>query len=301
MNMEFADTSLQSAVNEGIRILDGKPQDIDCLIMQLTSKKRSYLQHYHNYIEMLYCLDGEVDALIFGNNIRFAAGDLIVINPNEPHAINAHSAQTTYIVVKFLPQILYSVESASASVSYILPFILNRGEKRVYSREEIGDIRAFMQEIISEWQQKQYGSELIIRANIMKVFASVIRFDRQQEEYEELISSELYSAIERAIEYVFAQYATAQARTAAKLCNLSYSYFSRSFKRIVKKSFSEYVNYVRLFEAERMMLTTDKNITQIALDTGFSSTSHFILRFRAYKGVSPKQFRLNGARIEKDS
>ena len=77
----------------------------------------------------------------------------------------------------------------------------------------------------------------------------------------------------------------------ARLCNMSYRYFSRIFKRVMNKSFNDYLNFVRITEAEKLLTATDMNITEIAYATGFSSSSYFIKIFSKYKNVSPSRFR----------
>lgn len=285
-----------SGFDEGIKIIDGVPSAVHCLIMELKkseAKKNKRGAHYHNYIEMLYGVSGEVEAHIFDEVINFKKGDLLVINPREPHTFFAVTDSAQYIVAKFLPEVLYSAENSVSAIKYVLPFLLNSTDKRVFTAEEIGYVGELMEEMMEEWQSKKHGFDLIVRANIIKTFAKVIRFFKSQNTEEQGISYEVYAAVEKALDYVAEEYQTADARTAAEICNLSYSYFSRNFKKVVKRSFSEYVNYIRLIEAERMMFTTDKSITEIAADTGFATTSHFIKRFKEYKNISPKQFRLS--------
>ena len=81
------------------------------------------------------------------------------------------------------------------------------------------------------------------------------------------------------------------AKDMASLCAVSYSYFSRFFKRAMQKTFREYVNVVRISEAEKLLLNTNLNITEIALEVGFSSSSYFIEQFKQIKSISPKRFR----------
>ena len=57
------------------------------------------------------------------------------------------------------------------------------------------------------------------------------------------------------------------------------------------KTFTEYLNYVRITEAEKLLLSTEMNITEVAAETGFSDSSYFIKQFRHFKNVSPKQFK----------
>lgn len=80
-------------------------------------------------------------------------------------------------------------------------------------------------------------------------------------------------------------------RDAAAYCGLSYNHFSASFKKAVGRSFSDYITLLRLSEAEKLLISTEQSITDIALSCGFSSTSHFISRFKAQKGITPGQLR----------
>ncbi len=52
--------------------------------------------------------------------------------------------------------------------------------------------------------------------------------------------------------------------------HVSQTYLSRSIKQLTGMSFTEILNYVRCEEALRLLLETDKSITTIAYDSGFS-------------------------------
>jgi len=77
----------------------------------------------------------------------------------------------------------------------------------------------------------------------------------------------------------------------SKICNLNFSYFSRAFKRIMRKSFKEYMNYFRITKAEKLLISSNLNITEIAQAVGFSTSSYFIEQFKKFNSISPKQFR----------
>ena len=53
----------------------------------------------------------------------------------------------------------------------------------------------------------------------------------------------------------------------------------------------DYLNEYRISKAVTLLINTDKNITEIAEMTGFSTTSYFISRFRQKMGITPFQFR----------
>ena len=78
---------------------------------------------------------------------------------------------------------------------------------------------------------------------------------------------------------------------AAATVNMSYSHYSRQFKRIMGRSFREYINAVRISAAENLLLTTDMSVTDIALASGFATSSHFIESFKKHKKITPAKYR----------
>ncbi len=72
---------------------------------------------------------------------------------------------------------------------------------------------------------------------------------------------------------------------------LSEFHFARMFKHSTGQAPHQYVMQVRLQNAERLLRNTLVPLTQIALDCGFSSASHFSNRFKAAYGYTPIQLR----------
>ena len=72
---------------------------------------------------------------------------------------------------------------------------------------------------------------------------------------------------------------------------ISKSELCRCFRRILKVSPMEYLIQFRLEEAGRQLLSTDKSVTQIALETGFDSPSHLGRFFLKEFGCTPRQYR----------
>lgn len=68
-------------------------------------------------------------------------------------------------------------------------------------------------------------------------------------------------------------------------------HLSRLINAHFKKSFTELVNGFRVREAKTFLKNTDKSVTSISFDVGFSSINSFNRVFKANVGVSPTQFR----------
>jgi len=68
---------------------------------------------------------------------------------------------------------------------------------------------------------------------------------------------------------------------------MSYSYFSRSFRRVTGLSFKKYLNQTRINRAEQMLLTGNGSVSEIAMECGYNSISYFISVYKSIKGTTP--------------
>lgn len=74
----------------------------------------------------------------------------------------------------------------------------------------------------------------------------------------------------------------------AKLTGRSVSAFNREFKRQFNISPSHWLIARRLEAAYELLVTTQMQVTEIALEVGYDNTSHFISMFKHRYGVTPK-------------
>ncbi len=77
---------------------------------------------------------------------------------------------------------------------------------------------------------------------------------------------------------------------------MSKSTFKRTFTRLFEVSPGQYLLRVRLNAARRLLETTDKLISDIALECGFYDQSHFSRLFQRARGLTPGAYRRAHAR-----
>lgn len=80
---------------------------------------------------------------------------------------------------------------------------------------------------------------------------------------------------------------------AAQIAGYSVSYFSRLFQNQLGISFSEYCTEVRLKHTQHALLTTNKSVTDISFEMGFSHPGNLTSCFKKKFGMTPLQYRKN--------
>ena len=68
-------------------------------------------------------------------------------------------------------------------------------------------------------------------------------------------------------------------------------YICKLFKLNLNTTFTEYLNYVRCKHAERLLISSDKKVSQIADETGFSSSQNFIKVFKEFYNCTPLKYK----------
>lgn len=98
--------------------------------------------------------------------------------------------------------------------------------------------------------------------------------------------------VEKAISYVEKNYMKKiSLDEVAEYVSVSKTYFCGLFKKEVGQSFSLYVLDYRLERACELLRMSDKEIYNIAYDTGFQSQNYFTNIFKKHYGMTPKEYR----------
>jgi AraC family transcriptional regulator, melibiose operon regulatory protein len=255
--------------------------------------------HWHLYVEILYFIEGEANVYIAGSSYQAKQGDMILVSPREVHAISAYVNQyLKYVFIKFHPDILFNTLTTGFDAKHILPFILSKSPDHKHFREsELAHtaIPSIIHEISRECWDMPYGFEFAVRSLICRFYLWVMREWNSAgwEKASQSILREIdYRNLQNAFIYLDEHfYEDVSAEHIASICNMSYSNFSKQFKKVTGKSFVKYLNYIRVTEAEKLLLTQNLDVTEIALKTGFSDTSYFIKQFKQFKNMTPYNYR----------
>ena len=98
--------------------------------------------------------------------------------------------------------------------------------------------------------------------------------------------------VRKAKEYMDQNFARAiSVKDVADAVCISESYFKSVFKKSSGYSFSEYLTNVRMNEAKILLNTTEKSVTEIAMDVGYQTPNSFSSLFKRETGLTPTQYK----------
>lgn len=77
----------------------------------------------------------------------------------------------------------------------------------------------------------------------------------------------------------------------AEVSKLSTFYICKLFKKYLKMNFSDYVTYIRIKKAKKLLVDPCLSIKEISFKTGYADPNYFTRVFKKETGVSPTSFR----------
>jgi len=79
----------------------------------------------------------------------------------------------------------------------------------------------------------------------------------------------------------------------SSIFHINKSYLCRIFKKSTNSTLMEYIKLQRLVNAKKLLRSSEKYVTDIAMQCGFSSSSYFSNAFKIAEGLSPSEYRAN--------
>lgn len=257
-----------------------------------------YPIHYHsNEFELCMHL-GCSGTRIIGDHIsNFSVLDIVFMAPSLPHCWHEHysegegqQANAKVVVINFNRQFIG--ENLLNSNDFIKIKRLFKhasrgleiyGESREYLKNEILKLKEInsIEQYIHLLQIINY----IANCNEWKPISSSAYVHTQRK-------STHNDAFEEVHQYILDNYKRKiKISDVASIVGLSESAFSHYFKKRTFKSFSQFVNELRVGYASRLLIETDKTISEAAFDSGFNNLSNFNRIFKKIRACSPKVYR----------
>ena len=235
--------------------------------------------HWHNEAEFLCVKSGDCTCRINGECVLMHAGEACLVRGGECHTVTADGF--IYAIV-FHPSILTAAGADPAMLTHIR-------FRRVFRAPDVIDR---LHRIRCLNRDRPFAFELQMTAALLGIFARQLAQGAYEPTAPSAAIPPKFSDLLIALHAQYASHWTL--RQMADRVYVSPSCLITWFKRYTGTTPIDYLNRYRAHRADTLLRTTDRPITDIALETGFDSPSYFIRVFRKYYHTAPRQVRHDG-------
>lgn len=180
---------------------------------------------------------------------------------------------------------------------YYLHLIINEGQlfdmlsciPNYVEIENTSHIKEIFNSLCKHFDMQNSEDDVIIHSLILKLLHNLFKCSSFQKGQNRNKNNR--KVIEKTIEYINENLATDLClEKLSDLFGYTSIYFHKLFKVATGKTLHDYVEDRRIRKAIDLMLSTDKTLTQIAYDCGFSSQAYFSYAFKKKKGQTPREY-----------
>ncbi len=252
--------------------------------------------HWHDYLQLGLCLEGTGKFIFSKKEFNVKEGDVFLVSNFENHVAIANPGETTkYLFVVFLPELIAPPGSRLFDFEYLAPFWYDLD---VFSNK-ISDenntrfkIQSTLMEIKKLWDQKDIAYKHLVEANLRKILAELILYSKHVDPNYLTVKLGNQMKLQPALTYINRHFReNIPLEAVAAILHMSESRFRHFFKEVTSFSFKEYVAYLRVNEAKKLLVTTDLKISEMINQVGCSNMYQFYKLFDKYVSMTPAEYR----------
>ena len=263
---------------------------IESFLLFDNTDNEAYPDHWHTPLEIIMPLENPYKVSCRNSSYMLQEGDILIINSGVIHSMPAMPGERLIFQVDF--SLLHNITDFESTLSNIPSALLVTPESAPAIHEHLKNL---MLDICREYFSDSILISASIYSKVIEMFVLIGRectvnmasFDvarTKQKEYIEKFISVCNHIHEHCTEDLSLD-------DAAALAGFSKYHFTRLFKQFTGVSFYKYLNKKRIEHAEKLLVDPEISITEVSLQSGFSSLSAFIRMFKLTKDCTPTEFR----------
>jgi len=285
---EFSDASQKPALE---RIASGFGRSFTFNAFSERSNNTKAIWHYHPEIELVYVNQGQGKRHIGHHISYYTDGDLVLIGSMVPHFgfTDRLTDNSKEHVIQFLPEVISKGLGFLPEFEDITRLLATSQHGLTFSgvtKERVGRITDAM-------RVQDSFNRLLSLVSILKVLAT-------SDEYQMLNVSKItvqaslqdHVKIEVVFNYVMEHFKREiSLQEVSTFVNMTVSSFCRYFKKQTGKTFTAFVNEVRITHACKLLSETSRQVSDICFDCGYNNFAHFNKQFKKITELNPSQYR----------
>ncbi len=243
------------------------------------SGQYNFPSHIHQFPEIVYVSEGELEVTIDGVTELMHAGDFAIIPPFRVHSFFTPELVTRWICV--------------FSADFISPFIsrdefFGNGESCIFHASE--GLKSFANEHMIETNELFFElTEEIIRTYKSLIFAIYAEYlnkvpRAEKRKYHQALSAILFYISEHYTEEI-------SLHSIGAALNYSAKYVSLCLSEVDEMNLNQLVNSFRADLAKTLLSTTKSKMIDIALECGYANERSFYRAFSRVTGMTPGEYR----------
>lgn len=260
----------------------------------VNNEPSEYETHWHPAIELIFPIKNTYTVIVGQETHHLQPGDIFIIPAGELHHLIAPPSGLRLIYL-FDFSVLSKIRGYSHLSSYLSqPVLINSSTCGPIYEETAQNIL----KLCADYFNDETLRDLTIYARLLSLFVTYGQYRMSLEDtscYSPANASkqkDLMDKLNIVFDYLdehFAEDITLE--KVADVAGFSKFHFSRLFKQCSGYNFYDYLCFRRIKSAETLLLKPGISITEVALQSGFSSLSTFNRTFKKLKNCTPSEYR----------
>ncbi len=260
--------------------------------------ENGFESHRHDFMEFSYVIEGYGSEIINGVEHRMMPGTFTLVLPYQYHEIISEPGTPLVLYNCNFGIHLYGQGEQMPGIDWL------HAEESLPPFAQIAEAEhayfvAALEEMLREYVGEGVWKHALLKAKLTEVLVRFDRFRRSaglsaaKTEYLCLRDrSQPKGNIWQVIRYIHTHYQDELTLTGvAERFGFSVPYLSELFKKAIGQNFLAFVHEVRIRQACALLISTEMNVSDIALETGYGSYNTFSRIFREMKGMTPAAYR----------
>jgi AraC-like DNA-binding protein len=250
--------------------------------------------HWHEECEIIFISRGSSVFRIGDKTIDVGQGQILFVNSNELHSSYCDNPSGCgYTALVFNMSLLNSNSYDLIQNRYINPLIYRKNKFNELFPDDNPNketISLLVLQAIKSLKERREGCELTLKGSLYLILSILIQNNLIVERNEDDTSQKYYKTAltKKILQYISENYSKRiYIDDLAVIANMSRYHFCRFFKKYTGMTPVQYLNFIRVDEASKLLLTGSYSVTEIAMLTGFDNLSYFAKTFKHYKGIAP--------------
>lgn len=266
-----------------------KPMEgLEFYISQSEDKGSVVNKHFHDWIEIVYIVRGELEFQCNNQKIQLYEDDFIVVNPmciHSTHCVSGNTAILLQIPMSFLKMFMPNINHYYFEVDIHSDIIT--------VQKTVKEIKRIIKELWSTTQVHSDEGQLKCYSLVFELMYILVHQCSREINIRDLSKSKKnMERIQQIMEFIKEHYTeNISLNRISSEFGLNSIYFSRFFKKQMGVTFLEYLSLVRIENIYSDLINSDLTIKEIIERNGFTNYKLFMKMFKTMYGCTPKEAR----------